>query len=194
MKRLIRILTAGSWLLLSGNSWAADAEPRFDLAVVNAPARSFFVTLVHDTPYNLVVAPDVGGTISLDLKHVTVGEVLEMTRELYGYDYEKLAGGWLVLPASFQTRMFYVNYLDLERSGTSRTRITSGQLTQSGNSFATPRMAAAVGRPMRPRTWPVRSASPAAAVTRAAARRPAPPSIHVPRSTSGRSSRPRCTS
>jgi len=135
MKRLIRILTAGSWLLLSGNSWAADAEPRFDLAVVNAPARSFFVTLVHDTPYNLVVAPDVGGTISLDLKHVTVGEVLEMTRELYGYDYEKLAGGWLVLPASFQTRMFYVNYLDLERSGTSRTRITSGQLTQSGNSF-----------------------------------------------------------
>jgi MSHA biogenesis protein MshL len=135
MKLLIHAFSAGLLLLLGGNPCAADEEQRFDVAVVGAPARSFFVSLVHDTPYNLVVAPDVGGTISLDLKHVTVGEVLEMTRELYGYDYEKLAGGWLVLPASFQTRMFYVNYLDLERSGTSRTRITSGQLTQSGNSF-----------------------------------------------------------
>jgi MSHA biogenesis protein MshL len=135
MKRLIHPFAATLLLVFCANLHAADEEPRFDVAVVGAPARSFFVSLVHDTPYNLVVAPDVGGTISLDLKHVTVGEVLEMTRELYGYEYEKLAGGWLVLPASFQTRMFYVNYLDLERTGTSRTRITSGQLTQSGNSF-----------------------------------------------------------
>ena len=133
----------GAMLLLSGGmSWATDEELRFDVAVANAPARSFFVSLVHDTPYNLVVSPDVDGSISLDLKHVTVGEVLEITRELYGYDFEKLAGGWLVLPASFQTRMYYVNYLDLERSGTSRIRVTSGQLTQSGNSFGNPSGAA----------------------------------------------------
>ena len=135
MKRLIHTFPAALLLVLCANLCTADEEPRFDVAVVGAPARSFFLSLVHDTPYNLVVAPDVGGTISMDLKHVTVGEVLDMTRELYGYEYERLAGGWLILPASFQTRMFYVNYLDLERTGTSRTRITSGQLTQSGNSF-----------------------------------------------------------
>ena len=28
----------------------------------------------------------------------TVPEVLEMTRELYGYDYQRLSAGWLVLP------------------------------------------------------------------------------------------------
>jgi len=143
MKRLIHAFPATLLLVLCANLCTADEEPRFDVEVVNAPARSFFVSLVHDTPYNLVVAPEVGGTISLDLKHVTVGEVLDMTRELYGYEYERLAGGWLVLPASFQTRMFYVNYLDLERSGTSRTRITSGQLTQSGNSFGNPANAVA---------------------------------------------------
>ncbi len=108
--------------------------PRFNIAVVNAPAKSFFLGLVRDTPYNIVVHPDVAGTISLDLKHVTVPEVLEMTRELYGYDYQQLAAGWIVLPASLQTRMYYVNYPDLERSGSSRTRVSSGQLTPSGNS------------------------------------------------------------
>jgi MSHA biogenesis protein MshL len=110
----------------------AAEQPRFDIAVVNAPAKSFFLGLVRNTPYNIVVHPDVAGTISLDLKHVTVPEVLEMTRELYGYDYERLAAGWIVLPAALQTRMYYVNYPDLERSGSSRTRVSSGQLTPSG--------------------------------------------------------------
>ncbi len=111
---------------------AADVEPRFNITVVNTPAKSFFLGLVHDTPYNMVVSADVSGSISLDLKQVTVPEVLQMTRELYGYDFEKLPAGFLVLPATIQSRMFYVNYVDLERSGTSRTRVSSGQLTQSG--------------------------------------------------------------
>jgi len=143
MKRQNFAFFAAWMLLCGGNLWAAEEDPRFDVAVVGAPARSFFASLVHDTPYNLVVSPDVEGSITLDLKHVTVGEVLEITRELYGYDFEKLAGGWLVLPASFQTRMYYVNYLDLERTGSSRTRITSGQLTQSGNTFGNPANAVA---------------------------------------------------
>jgi MSHA biogenesis protein MshL len=116
-------------------SHASDEEPRFDIAVANAPARSFFLGLVRDTPYNIVVSPDVTGEISLDLKHVTVPEVLEMARALYGYDYSKLPAGYLVLPAALQTRLFYVSYIDLERSGSSRTRVTSGQLTQSGRGF-----------------------------------------------------------
>jgi MSHA biogenesis protein MshL len=125
-------------LLLGGGAervHADDAtEPRFNIAVVNAPAKSFFLGLVKDTPYNMVVHPDVSGEISLDLKAVTVPEVLEMTRELYGYDYRKLPAGYLVLPATLQTRMFYVNYVDLERTGSSRTRVTSGQSASNGAS------------------------------------------------------------
>jgi MSHA biogenesis protein MshL len=113
---------------------ADDPEPRFDIAVVNAPARSFFMGLVRDTPYNMVVHPDVSGDISLDLKHVTVAEVLDMVRELYGFDYRRLPAGYLVLPATLQTRMFYVNYVDLERSGSSRTRVSSGQSGPNGGS------------------------------------------------------------
>jgi MSHA biogenesis protein MshL len=117
-----------------GTARAEDAEPRFDIAVVNAPAKSFFMGLVRDTPYNMVVQADVSGAISLDLKHVTVPEVLDMVRELYGYDYRRLPAGYLVLPAALQTRMFYVNYVDLERSGSSRTRVSSGQSGPTGGS------------------------------------------------------------
>src|SRR5580698_1709725 len=102
------ILTLALWSAV-GTAHAADAEPRFNIAVVNAPAKSFFLALVRDTPYNIVVHPDVSGEISLDLKQVTVPEVLDMTRELYGYDYRKLSAGYLVLPATLQTRMFYIN-------------------------------------------------------------------------------------
>ena len=114
-----------------GPAYADPAEPRFNIAVINAPAKSFFLALIKDTPYNMVVHPDVSGEISLDLKQVTVPEVLEMTRELYGYDYRKLSAGYLVLPATLQTRVFYVNYVDMDRTGSSRTRVTSGQSAQS---------------------------------------------------------------
>jgi len=113
---------------------ADTAEPRFDIAVVDAPARSFFMGLVRDTPYNIVVAPDVSGQITLDLKQVTVPQVLEMTRELYGYEFRKLGAGYLIMAAALQTRLFYVNYLDLERSGSSRTHVSSGQSAPSSSS------------------------------------------------------------
>jgi MSHA biogenesis protein MshL len=128
------LLAAAPVLLPAADGAPRAAEPRFDIAVVNAPARVFFMGLVRDTPYNIVVSPDVTGEITLDLKQVTVPEVLEMARALYGYDFSKLPAGYLVLPAALQTRLFYVNYIDLERSGSSRTRVTSGQLTQAGRS------------------------------------------------------------
>ncbi|MDE2304559.1 MAG: pilus (MSHA type) biogenesis protein MshL [Gammaproteobacteria bacterium] len=102
-------------------------EPRIDVSVVNAPAKAFFMGLVKNTAYNIVVHPDVAGTITLDLKQVTVPQVLQIAREVYGYDYRRIPTGYLVLPAAVETRLYYVNYLDLDRSGSSRTMVSSGQ-------------------------------------------------------------------
>lgn len=135
LRNLITVGLIGLLLMLpTARSLGADnPEPRFDIAVVNAPARSFFMGLVRDTPYNMVVSPDVSGEITLDLKQVTVPQVLEMTRELYGYEFRKLGAGYLIMAATLQTRLFYVNYLDLERSGSSRTHVSSGQSAPSSS-------------------------------------------------------------
>jgi MSHA biogenesis protein MshL len=110
---------------------ALGDEPRFDVNVADAPARTFFEGLVDGTAYNIVLESGISGTITLKLKNVTVPEALDAVREAYGYDYRRMATGYVIVPPALQTRIFQINYLDLERRGTSRTRVTSGQVSQS---------------------------------------------------------------
>ncbi len=106
-----------------------EREPRFDLSVDNVPARAFFMGLVRDSPHNMVVHPSVSGTISLDLKDVTVGGAMRLVREVYGYEYERTENGYVVLPARLRSQIFNVNYVNLRRSGSSATRVNSGQIS-----------------------------------------------------------------
>src|SRR5215475_9740403 len=110
------------------------ANQRFDVRVEDAPARAFFESLVDGTAINMLVHPDVKGRISISLKQVTVAETLAAVRDLYGYDYRPTAHGYMILPATVQTRVFHLNYLDLQRIGVSKTRVSSGQITQGSNS------------------------------------------------------------
>jgi len=107
-------------------------EKRFDISVKNAPAKSFFTGLVSGTPYNMVLSPDIAGTISIDLKNVTIQEALDAVRDLYGYDYQQTAYGFEVLPPTLQTQVFSVNYLDVQRDGSSTTSLNSGEVTSVG--------------------------------------------------------------
>jgi len=104
-------------------------EPRFDLSVSNAPAQQVFLSLVTGTRYNMLVHPSVSGTISIQLKDVTLDEALEAIRELYGYEYDKQGSRILVRPASLQTRVYRVNYLTGQRRGTSDVRVQSGSVS-----------------------------------------------------------------
>lgn len=112
----------------------AEATPeRFDVRVRNVPAKAFFLGLVEDSDTNIVVHPDVSGSLSLELKAVTVDEVLEVARDVYGYDYRRAGNIYTIYPNELQTQVFHVNYLDVQRVGVSDTNLSIGQSESSNN-------------------------------------------------------------
>ena len=103
-----------------------------NVSVHDIDAREFFLGLVIDTKDNILVHPDVSGRISLELKNVNVPLVLEAVQKVYGYDYKKTELGYIVYPATLQTKTFKIDRLDLLREGKSITYVSSGQTTNSG--------------------------------------------------------------
>jgi MSHA biogenesis protein MshL len=126
-------LLPGSGINIPGLEQDLKQEAAFDISVSNAPARLFFMGLVKDTNINMVVHPSVEGKISLDLKNVTVSEVMQLAREVYGYEFKENGSGYVVLPARIQSKVFPVNYLNVSRSGESLMTVSSGQIDNSGN-------------------------------------------------------------
>jgi len=110
---------------------AQNVEPRFDLAVSNAPASQVFMALVSGTRYSMLVAPEVTGNITVNLKSVTVREALETIRELYGYEFKYQGTRIYIQSNAMQTRMFQINYLAGRRQGQSDLRVTSSSITSS---------------------------------------------------------------
>jgi len=105
--------------------------PTFDISVNAVPARQFFMGLVDGTMDNMIVHPDVSGTLTLDLKNVSTEDVLATVRDVYGYETRHSHGVYQVFPARMRSQIFNVDYIDIERKGGSRTRVSSGQITQA---------------------------------------------------------------
>jgi len=106
-------------------------EPRFDLAVNEAPAREFFVGLMQGSRWNVVLSPEIQGEISLELKDVSVPLVMDIVRDVYGFEYKITDNIYQVSPAKLKTVIFPVNYLNVKREGSSVIRVNSGEVAQN---------------------------------------------------------------
>ncbi|WP_136418124.1 MULTISPECIES: pilus (MSHA type) biogenesis protein MshL [Oxalobacteraceae] len=113
-------------------------EERFSLALNNVPASQFFMAIASGTRYSMLVHPEVTGTLSANLKDVTLFEALDAIRELYGYDYQVDGTRIYIKPLTLQTRVFTVNYLTANRRGTSDIRVTSGSVSDTSSSGTAP--------------------------------------------------------
>ena len=125
---------------LAGNMPRVDGKPleaKFDITVNDTPASQVFMAIASGTRYSMLVHPDVVGSISINLKDVTVFEALEAVREMYGYEYKVDGTRIYIQPISMQTRIFQVSYLTGQRLGSSSLRVTSGSVSDSASSSAT---------------------------------------------------------
>ena len=111
---------------------SAKPEPRFNLAVNNAPVTQVLTALVSGTPYSMLFPPELSGTVSLNLKNTTVREALDTLREVFGYDYRMQGNRIYVQPNTMQTRIFKINYLANRREGSSVMRVTGSSPSTSG--------------------------------------------------------------
>ena len=112
---------------------AINAAGRFDLSVNNAPAAQVYMQLGADSKFNMLVAPEVSGSISITLKNTTLMEALESLRELFGYDFRVSGNRIFVQSNGVQTRLFKVDYLPGRRQGASDIHVTSSAITQAGS-------------------------------------------------------------
>ncbi len=112
-----------------------DVQP-FDIRVNRVNAKQFFMELVDGTDMNMVLHPGISGRITLDLKNVVVSDVMNVTRDVFGYDFSLTGNTYQVFPNILRTKIFKINYLSVNRTGDSKMRVNSGQVTESSTSSA----------------------------------------------------------
>ncbi|MBU1620535.1 MAG: pilus (MSHA type) biogenesis protein MshL [Gammaproteobacteria bacterium] len=125
--------------LLALTSPIQQAQPmqqRFNVAAANVDVADFFTSLVADTEYSVAIHPAVSGQITLDLKQVTLNEAFAVIEQLYGYHIKQVGSIYKVMPGGLRTETIAVNYLLMQRSGSSSISVTAGGISssQGGNS------------------------------------------------------------
>ena len=108
-------------------------EERFDIAVKDTEINSFLLGLVDSTDYNLIVSPGLDLSISLQLKNVTISEVLHAITQIYPVTVRQNKNMFFVSSAETTTAIYNVDYLNIQRNGDSRTNVAGQSVTGGKN-------------------------------------------------------------
>ncbi len=108
------------------------AVRRYTLVMAGADARELFLSLAKETDFNLVLSPEVSGTVTMDIKEATAPEIMEEACGLLGCRVELSGKMVRILPEKRLTRVFRMDYLLTGRSGSGS--LTASTSTGSGSS------------------------------------------------------------
>lgn len=110
---------------------AATIEERFNVAANGVPLKPFLQGMIEDSPYSVAFHPSAAANVSLDLKDVTISEVVQTLNSLYPVDIRFNGKVIQVFPAIVKTETIDINYLMLKRYGMTSTNISSGGIVQN---------------------------------------------------------------
>ncbi|KXU79351.1 pilus (MSHA type) biogenesis protein MshL [Aeromonas enteropelogenes] len=108
-------------------------EKRLRIAAHDVEAVEFFGSLFKGSRYSVAVHPGVSGLVSVELKDVTLQEVLAVVGDMYGFDVQRKGNVFHIYPAGLRTETIPVNYLMMSRRGLSRTSVSTGGVTSNDN-------------------------------------------------------------
>jgi MSHA type pilus biogenesis protein MshL len=111
--------------------------------MAGADARELFLSLAKENEFNLVLSPEVSGTITMDIKEATAPEIMEEVCGLLGCRVELSGNMVRVLPEKRATRIFRMDYLLTSRSGSGS--LTASTSTGGGSSSSGSGTASATG-------------------------------------------------
>lgn len=120
--------------LMSSASTSLDAstlEERFNITANGVPLKPFLQGMIEESPYSVAFHPSARANVSLDLKDVTISEVVDTLNSLYPVDIRFNGKVIHVFPAIVKTETIDINYLMLKRFGMTSTNISSGGLVQN---------------------------------------------------------------
>lgn len=92
----------------------------FNIYIREANLKSVLMSFSNQTPYSFVLDPNIQGTVTMDLKEVTIEEALKEITATHGFVYEKEDNFIRIYKPKLFTRNFRLNYLPTIREGISK--------------------------------------------------------------------------
>ena len=109
---------------------------RYTLVMAGADARELFLSLARENNFNLVLSPEVSGTVTMDIKEATAEELMDEVCGMLGCRAVFGGNTVRVAPERRVTRVFLVDYLLTSRTGSGSlmaSTSTSGGGSSSGS-------------------------------------------------------------
>ncbi len=103
------------------------------LSLRDAEIKEVLLALAKKSDFNVIVDPDVGGNVTVDLQRVTLKEALDSLLDPLNLDYRKQGRFIRVLRPRMETRIFIFNYVSIKRKGSGRLTVSGGVSEAEGD-------------------------------------------------------------
>jgi len=107
-------------------SFPEKGDELISLSLRDAEIKEVLLALAKKSDFNIIVDPDVSGTVTVDLKKVALNEVLESLLIPLNLEFHQKGKFIRIYKPRLETRVFTLNYVAIKRKGTSSLTVSGG--------------------------------------------------------------------